>query len=320
MRNLPVAVPRRERRSSGAVVGDADESDRDKTTGANSPMWVNNGRAVSTVDDNAVWATAPKNPRVKIEGEEVTKIDDLAERREAQRAGDPSASAPAPVAAEPMKNDPASGADAPHPRQETPPQGRLTYGERRNRETLDVLVHGTNEERQEGVCVFYIPKPLPPLDIVPDDDGGDDDNVKAEPADDDDDVAILGGARDGPTVDLTNEELGEIEEDPGTSSLPNGRRPAPPLNIGRGGFLGKMVVRKSGKAEMDWGGFPYKVIMYISRHHLLEAIAIEESETKKKGDDVAYDGTAMALGEVTREFKFAPVLYTDKTPKPFGSG
>jgi len=274
--------------------------DDNGASGGSPSMWVSDS-IVGTVDDDAVWSGAPKNPQIKIEGEEVTKIDTLAQRRKAQEEA-----AGASATDQMDVDDQPPGPKA--------PQKPLTYAERRDQQTLEELVERTSEERDGRVCVFYIPKPLPPLDTVKDDD--DDGHVKEEA---DDDVTMLDGAGEGTTVDLTNEEQEEGDDDAGGPAATGRRRPAPPLNIGEGGFLGKMVVRKSGKAEMDWGGFPYKVVMYISRHNLLEAVALETADTKKKVGDVAYDGTAMALGEVHREFKFAPVLFTKKTRKPFGA-
>lgn len=73
-----------------------------------------------------------------------------------------------------------------------------------------------------------------------------------------------------------------------------------------GGFVGKLVVRKSGKAELDYGGIKYTMRRGIKSSGVTSYVVLEEEDVKP-GKQEQYAGRAVAMGTLMGKFNFGPV-------------
>ncbi|GAP84117.1 putative RNA polymerase III RPC4 [Rosellinia necatrix] len=76
-----------------------------------------------------------------------------------------------------------------------------------------------------------------------------------------------------------------------------------------GGFIGRLNVHKSGKAELDWGGTALNVRMAIETDFLTTATIIEQKENIETAEELA--GLAYGMGQVLRGFTLAPPCRDD---------
>ncbi|CAK7206956.1 hypothetical protein SEUCBS139899_009763 [Sporothrix eucalyptigena] len=300
-------------------------------------------------DDNQVWSRAIKTQGVKLigaDGEEieVTDIDTLAAKRQelaaataAREVGAASGATikredgdeemisldsvsiqPAPKAAakkpkKPMaKKDPEDVAIeeglqamlhdlAMDPPQEPPAQ------------PAPLTVEGSEEPQEqkapparEGrLFLFQFPPVLPSLKAFDPSQGGNNGSdgarpgtsgsIKREPGTDDD-VVMLDSVAPAP-IDLTESEAG-------------GKRNTP-SDIGNGGFLGTLSIRKSGRAELSWGGMTYEMMPGTDVQFLTTAVLLEESDEKRKpgeGGGPALVGNAFGMGPVGGKYNLVPVF------------
>lgn len=121
-------------------------------------------------------------------------------------------------------------------------------------------------ERDDRLYAFRFPGALPPLTR----------------ADEDDNAASGSGAA------------------PGSSGPPTMDPAWPPA----GGYVGKLNIRKSGKVELDWGGYPMVLELGIQKSFLETAMIVDEAEN----DTVAGQGKATGMGIIYNWFGVAPVL------------
>ncbi|KAK0735524.1 hypothetical protein B0T21DRAFT_349002 [Apiosordaria backusii] len=140
--------------------------------------------------------------------------------------------------------------------------------------------------------IFQFPV-RPPLYVVKDDGS----LAKSEP---NDDVVMLDGqqADNGPvdlTAEVKEEEVAEEES----------KKDEPEEAVPHAGYLGKLIVRKSGKVEIDWGGYPMDSGTGVAPRHLSTAVLLE-MEDAKPGETPR--GFAYSLGRV--EAVFSSVLRT----------
>lgn len=73
-----------------------------------------------------------------------------------------------------------------------------------------------------------------------------------------------------------------------------------------GGYVGKLVVRKSGKAELDYGGIKYTMRRGIKSSGVTSYVVLEEEDVKP-GKQEQYSGKAVAMGTLMGKFNFGPV-------------
>ena len=73
-----------------------------------------------------------------------------------------------------------------------------------------------------------------------------------------------------------------------------------------GGYVGKLVVRKSGKAELDYGGIKYSMRRGIKSSGVTSYVMLEEEDVKP-GRQEQYSGRAVAMGTLLGKFNFGPV-------------
>ncbi|OTA99638.1 hypothetical protein M426DRAFT_27314 [Hypoxylon sp. CI-4A] len=72
-----------------------------------------------------------------------------------------------------------------------------------------------------------------------------------------------------------------------------------------GGLIGKLIVRKSGKVEFDWGGTMLSVGVGAETEFLTSAIMIEQNIDLQNPE--ASTGVACGMGEVKEKFVLAPI-------------
>jgi DNA-directed RNA polymerase III subunit RPC4 len=160
-----------------------------------------------------------------------------------------------------------------------------------------------------ALFLFQLPPVLPPLKItrqpIPkaakEDQG---DHVKAEPTDD---VVML----DQPAANIDLTGTSETP-DPGVKAedgikiddqqpAKDGKElPYPP----EGGYVGKLVVRRSGKVELDWGGQTLEMVPGIDTNFLTTAMLVEETNPLARSNEAA--GTAYSMGKIHGKFVLAP--------------
>ncbi|KXX76515.1 DNA-directed RNA polymerase III subunit RPC4 [Madurella mycetomatis] len=123
--------------------------------------------------------------------------------------------------------------------------------------------------------LFQFPRILPPLKVASRDGDVASRPIKPEAGDD----------------DLKEADGGAGEEEDG-------------LEIG--GYIGDLVVRKSGRVELSWGGLPLEAGPGVQANFLQTAVLIEDAETKPS-DVSRYAGAAYGMGKVQGSFALAPI-------------
>lgn len=116
------------------------------------------------------------------------------------------------------------------------------------------------------------------------------------------------------TIDLTKlepEEDIEIKEEPGLSTVFH----APPELVEEEGFIGKLVVRQSGKVELDWGGTILNLGRGAESDYLTTTVIIEgrgeeerdsTTETRSGHENANTIGTGTGMGKVMGKFVATP--------------
>jgi len=160
---------------------------------------------------------------------------------------------------------------------------------------------GNNAALEGHMFLFQFPPVLPPLRALPHD--GTSTNpisIKPEP---DDDVVMMN--QPPVNIDLTRDEdkikkerEGEGGEDEQDKELEDELR--------EGGFLGNLIVRKSGKVELSWGGQKLELMPGTQTNFLSTAVLIEQAEMKP-GDPSQMAGVAYGMGKIQGSFALAPV-------------
>ncbi|TPX06944.1 uncharacterized protein E0L32_011168 [Thyridium curvatum] len=283
-------------------------------------------------EDNEVWAGAPQTRTVKIEGEdgepeEVTDISELARRRQQLANKDKSESKSEPRSDAKSKAKPTKGKEAQAAKRKKPAikeqediiaEERLQVmlselgtqgvekpqGEGNAEEEGQTPAEAPQPESKEGlIYLFQFPPVVPPLhtvrleDKIP---------VKEEPTDDVvmlDEVAV----RDPSTVDLTTGDDKVKKED----GVADASGTANANNIGQGGFLGMLNIRKSGKAELSWGGQIFEMSQGMDAQFLTTVVLLEEADRKPTMDGLSSHqaaGEAYGLGKIRGKFNLAPIL------------
>jgi len=159
------------------------------------------------------------------------------------------------------------------------------------------------ESALEGhMFLFQLPTILPPLkSTLPE---APKHVVKPEPIDDDEsDDAVMFAPQKKPAVKINLTEVDSVKAEEGEDGDENEETGAG--GYPNGGFLGKLVVRKSGKAELSWGGFPMEMEPGIQPNFLSTAVVLEDGDVKPQPGDVS--GTAIELGKIQGYFSVAPV-------------
>lgn len=174
-------------------------------------------------------------------------------------------------------------------------------------------IKGEPHLREGKVFLFQLPPILPPLSVKKVEHAPD--PVKPEP---NDDIVMLDQPANGTpvNVDLTNDDADEAEEqddDDEEDNDKNGRE------AGRewpktGGLVGKLVVRKSGKVTLDYGGTTLVLEAGIQTNFLSTAILLHMNDAKPGAEPQQMAGTAYGMGKIEGKFVCAPVF---SEPEPW---
>lgn len=244
-------------------------------------------------DDGRKWPGAKEARSIKIEGEDITEIDTLTQRRALKKEEQK---------AEKKK---AKYQDLEEEMQaEKLASQRLLFGVQSD-EDSDIEGEGVKEPRKPqimdgGLYLWQFPPVMPPLHKA---------NkpknyslVKDEPKDDD--IVMTNvpvhDSRDKKPVDLTSDETGE-----GSAKMQQSENEEEPE-----GFVGKLIVRKSGKMQMDWGGMLFDVSTGIPVNFFRQAVLTEEDDEKKPD---GYHGTAYGMGQIMGKFNAVPHFSEEET-------
>lgn len=161
-----------------------------------------------------------------------------------------------------------------------------------------------------ALFLFQLPPVLPPLKITRQPmpkvgKAGQGDYVKAEPTDD---IVMLD--QPAANIDLTGTsatpdrgvkaEDDDPEDDAALEPKADKELPYPP----EGGYVGKLVVRRSGKVELDWGGQTLEMVPGMDTNFLTTAVLVDETNPMARSNEAA--GTAYSMGKIHGKFVLAP--------------
>ncbi|PSR81224.1 RNA polymerase III RPC4-domain-containing protein [Coniella lustricola] len=281
------AAERGEAVATVVVVPSAEGSDED------GDLFNDDDNDVEMKDDGRKWPGAKNAPQIKIEGEEITEIDKLAQRRAEKKREAKEAKKKLKFVDEEDRLDAeklayqrklfgvASDADS--------------EGDNDEDETKEKAVKAQEERKpliSEGsIYLWQFPPVMPPLHKV--ERAAKKGLVKDEPTDD---VVMLNApAHSSSTpVDLTAaDEVKQEDEDVNRAELEE--EPS--------GFVGKLIIRKSGKMQIDWGGMLFDCETGIAVSHYREAVLTEEDDDKQPD---GFHGTAYGMGAIAGKFNAVP--------------
>ncbi len=255
-----------------------------------SDMWVEN-KEILLKPDNQIWAGAPQTPRVKIEGEEVMDIDTLATKRQ-ELEGTLARSKPPKIAVSKPE---------PKPRPLDPEETEELLRLEMMLAELGVQDDQETSNKEGRVYVFRFPETLPELYATDPATAG---PVKEEP---EDDVVMLDKVATGPPVDLTNDANdAEIKEEDGAAAAAAIKDALPGYKMDKSGYLGNLVVRKSGRAELDFGGMMFDVAVRMPPPFLEMAVLVEEADQKRRVGEAPLAGTTYSMGRIIGQFGCVP--------------
>lgn len=110
--------------------------------------------------------------------------------------------------------------------------------------------------------------------------------------------------KDEPTDTPMMDQIAPVDLTRDTSTGASAEENADPFK--HGGYVGKLVVRKSGKAELDYGGIKYTMRRGIKSSGVTSYVVLEEEDVKP-GKHEQYAGRAVAMGTLMGKFNFGPV-------------
>lgn len=157
-----------------------------------------------------------------------------------------------------------------------------------------------------NLFLFQLPPVLPPLKVTRPPGSRRDaagEYVKDEPRDDvvmlDQPPVNIDLTNDTPQPDVKDEEI--VEEAKNTSDKHDDLLYPP-----EGGYVGKLIVRKSGKVELDWGGQTLEVVRGVETNFLNTAVLVDEISALPKPGEL--NGAAYSMGRIAGKFVLAPKL------------
>jgi DNA-directed RNA polymerase III subunit RPC4 len=270
---FPVTIGRKEEKGNYlAVVKKADDEGADK----DESLWISGSSGtqtpIRTIDDDKVWYAAPKSlTQIKQEPGTETAID----LSTGLNVNSPPQKKPA--VEEILKEEPIPDRED---------QGN--YNDRKgllNAFGASLVDEQAEIQRQvEGrVHLFQFPPVLPPLHVS--------NPVKTEL----DDMVKMDAPGTTSNVDLTQDDDSPEQQEIGVPQLPS-----------QGGFVGRLNIRKSGKAEFDWGGFILEMEPAETREFLANVVIVEEADGKPKHGAVG--GNCYSMGKVWDRYVLAPAV------------
>jgi DNA-directed RNA polymerase III subunit RPC4 len=251
-----------------------------------------NEENVEMKDDDRKWPGAKPNRRVKIEGEEVNEIDTLTAKKALKKAEEKA------KALKKKFKDPEDQLAA-----ENLAFQRRLFGVSSGDEDGDSDIQEARAPRKPAIIdgnlyMFQFPPFLPPLHIVERTQ-----QARALVKDEPNDDAVM---LDAPAhsserlVDLTANDNGDAnvkQEEGAGHQAARGPEEQPE------GFVGKLIIRKSGKMQIDYGGMLFDCESGIPVEFLRTAV-LTEMDDEKRPD--GYAGTAYGMGQITGKFVAVP--------------
>lgn len=259
-------------------------------------------------DSGKKWPGTAEEKRVKVEGDEITNIDHLTRRLADQKL----------KLSESKKKKAYENMDWEdrHHAEKMAAQ-RLLFGvdsdddvEEEERDSKEPKPKRTPLIQDGSLYIFQFPPVMPPLHVSrpPPGDAAEKGPVKDEPVDEEEDVDMSGTPVHDPNnpVDLTKVKDEDEEEVAGTGSSKKKKtnEPSTHMKDQPGGHLGQLLVRKSGKIQMNYGGMLFDVEMAMPISHLREAVLIVDKGGPADGD--GYHGTAYGMGRIAGKFNAVP--------------
>ena len=107
-----------------------------------------------------------------------------------------------------------------------------------------------------------------------------------------------------------NEAIDLTKADPEEAvpvETPHGTFHVPPEMVTEEGFVGKLIVRKSGKVQMDWGGVLLELGRGVQSDYLTTTMIVEGVDDGGPSDASAKPiGTGTGMGKVMGNFVLKP--------------
>ncbi|KAK3994682.1 RNA polymerase III RPC4-domain-containing protein [Cladorrhinum sp. PSN332] len=297
---LPIGIRRFEHKTEGAKTNEDNEAKEEDSD--EEGLFVDDGKGSSSKAEDVDGYKAANSPRIKKEGGEDGMGVDLSQIPEGD--GD----APKPLASA-KKKAPVFKAKGPKTPKEIEDELKALDVEKMvgllslSQQPIDgqSVSEGRPRSMLDGhMFHFQFPPVMPPLHPVSEDVG-----TKPE-VDDDEDTVMLeqGGKNKGKapavTVDLTKDV--KIEDGAEDDSDDDGDDDD---DDDLTGYVGKLIVRKSGKVELDWGGHRMELGMGIERSYFTAAALIDMEEEKSEDtvkDPQASSGITYSMGRVQGSF------------------
>lgn len=320
---MPVGIRREEFQDKGITVATAaDIEDEEKglvkeeETSDSDEMWVGepnaaNGEGTELKEDEGVWEHVAPKPRGKVkikreDGEviETMDIDEIAAHSQIKEPSSPEAKKKAALVSDqkPATKRKAAPRD---PEDETLSQDleqllSLLALEPDQGEGLGVGEAQAHSALEGNMFLFQFPPVLPPLKKSTEPPARS--LVKDEP---DDDIVMLDQPVKGSSanVDLTADEVDKVKKEEGDEDgLEDTNDTSDPYK--EGGYVGQLIMRKSGKVELSWGGQTLELVSGTPTQFLTSAVLVEEKDSKAKAGQFA--GTAFGMGKIEGKFVLAP--------------
>ncbi|KAH7633277.1 RNA polymerase III RPC4-domain-containing protein [Sordaria sp. MPI-SDFR-AT-0083] len=271
-----------EAQDAGVDVAAGDEDDDDS-----SDLFVDNGEgSVQIKDEGVVDNTGPKAV-IKKEGGEMEDVN---------MENIPEGVIKVPESPELKKKVMATTKDAEKLKEKKPKKPKETEADfaQQDRERLvELFNHGT--ELEGHMFLFQLPVVLPPLKSAAP-------APKVKPEPEGDDVVMLdqpAAPKSSSRIDLTSEEASKVKKENGEEADAEAEQDM----TREGGYVGQLVVRKSGKVEVSWGGVPLQMGLGIQANFLSTAVIIKEDDVKPAQDQ--YTGAAHGMGRIQGSFVLA---------------
>ena len=141
--------------------------------------------------------------------------------------------------------------------------------------------------------LFQFPPVLPPLKSIPHGGSSTDDVFGEQQNDDDDDDVVMMDNPNGTKIKREDGEDQKAADDDEADAMKNG------------GFVGQLVVRRSGKVELNWGGQTLELMPGTMSNFLSTAVLLEDAEDVKPVPGQV-SGTAFGMGKIQGSFAVAP--------------
>ncbi|KAH7318673.1 RNA polymerase III RPC4-domain-containing protein [Stachybotrys elegans] len=300
--SLPMGIYRREHKETEVVVATTAELEAAENAGEEESLWVDGDDSRPVIPQPAeegVWGTESKSSvliKKEPEADDAMDIDSalqsVAEATPATQVAEQKPKKPLPLEPEDKEI--------------------LTDMELLANELGAVTVTEDGETKTDGpankdgrMYLFQFPPLMPPLHQTT---AAKPPKVKAEPQQD---VSMDAPQRTGESsrIDLTegNDDNDDDEAHPGQAGDELGFMSD---MLSQGGLIGRLVVRKSGKVEMDWGGTTLEMNPATSMGFETTAVILEEKEEKPQAGVIG--GESIGMGKIMGRFVLAPVWGEDE--------